>query len=206
MSCAKKTLLNHTLHSENIARAKKLLRNYFPRDCAKLSQSIAWNNSWGIAFGPIAQFWCCSLLSYCFAACFQQSICAMAILSLRQNISEELFLAGLRRIRVIIARNNFRGINCVIISERRVLLSWRSHGFRSVKSTPDPNTCEKVSRYTSRFYGILLQMYALPVAGSSIDIHQFVSRYASHLYRDTFAEVLGSGVVGTLPMDCSPEN
>ena len=44
----------------------------------------------------------------------------MAILSLRQNISEELFLAGLREIRVIIARNNFRGINCVIISERRV--------------------------------------------------------------------------------------
>ena len=30
----------------------------------------------------------------------------MAILSLRQNISEELFLAGLREIRIIIARNN----------------------------------------------------------------------------------------------------
>ena len=29
--------------------------------------------------------------------------------------------------------------------------------------------------------------------------HQFVSRCASHLYRDTFAEVLGSGVIGTPP-------
>ena len=71
---------------------------------------------------------------------------------------------------------------------------------RRVKATPDPNTCEKVSRYTSYFYGILLQMYALPVAGSSI--------YTTNLYHDTppiciailFAEVLGSGVVGTLPI------
>ena len=31
----------------------------------------------------------------------------MAILALRQNISEELFLAGLREARVIIAQNNF---------------------------------------------------------------------------------------------------
>ena len=31
----------------------------------------------------------------------------MAILSLCQTISEELFLAGLREIRVIIVRNNF---------------------------------------------------------------------------------------------------
>ena len=28
----------------------------------------------------------------------------------------------------------------------------------------------------------------------------FVSRYASHLFCDAFAEVLGSGVVGTLPI------
>ena len=34
-------VLAHTLHSENIARAKKLLRNYFPRECVRLSQSIA---------------------------------------------------------------------------------------------------------------------------------------------------------------------
>ena len=42
-----------------------------------------------------------------FVACFQELICAMAVLSLRQNTSEELFLAGLREISVIIARNNF---------------------------------------------------------------------------------------------------
>ena len=43
---------------------------------------------------------------------------------------------------------------------------------------------------------ILLQKYALLLAESSIYYihHQFVSRYASHLYRDaTFAEVLGLG-------------
>ena len=50
------------------ARTKKILRNYFPRDCAKLSQSIARNNSWGIVFGAIAQFCCCSLLSYCYCS------------------------------------------------------------------------------------------------------------------------------------------
>ena len=61
-----KKIISITLHSESIARAKKILRNYFPRDCAKLSQSIAWNSSWGIVFGAIAQFCCCSLLSYCF--------------------------------------------------------------------------------------------------------------------------------------------
>ena len=40
--------------------------------------------------------------------------------SLRPNTSEELFAAGLRAIHEIIARNNFSGINCVMISERRV--------------------------------------------------------------------------------------
>ena len=30
--------------------------------------------------------------------------------------------------------------------------------------------------------------------------HQFLSRYGSHFYRDTFAEVLGSGVIGTPPI------
>ena len=43
----------------------KILRNYFPRDCAKLSQSIARNNSWGIVLGAISQFCRCSPLSYC---------------------------------------------------------------------------------------------------------------------------------------------
>ena len=37
------------------------------------------------------------------------------------------------------------------------------------------------------------QKYALPLAESSID--------ATNLYRDTFAEVLGSGVVGTTPLN-----
>ena len=105
----------------NTARAKQLSRNCFPSDCAKLSQSIAWNNSCGIVLGAIAQFCCCSLLSYYFWTCFQESICAMAILPLHQNISPDLFLAWLRKIRVIIARNIFWGITCVIISERRVV-------------------------------------------------------------------------------------
>ena len=30
--------------------------------------------------------------------------------------------------------------------------------------------------------------------------HHFASRYASHLYRSAFSEVLGSGVVGTPPI------
>ena len=38
-------------------------------------------------------------------------------------------------------------------------------------------------------------MYALPVAESSI--------YTINLYRDTFAEVLGSGIVGTLPIEAN---
>ena len=64
-----------------------------------------------------------SLFSYCFCACFQESICAMAILSLRQNISEDYFwLDGFHEIRIIIAQNHFRRINCAIISERRVNL------------------------------------------------------------------------------------
>ena len=45
-----------TLHSENIARARatKMIEELFPRDCAKLSQSIARNNSSGIVFGAIS--------------------------------------------------------------------------------------------------------------------------------------------------------
>ena len=79
-------------------------------------------NSWGIVFGAIAQCCCCFLLSCCFkfCACFQESTCAIAILPLGQNISKEWFLAGLREVCVIIAKNRFWGINCVIISERRV--------------------------------------------------------------------------------------
>ena len=39
----------------------------------------------------------------------------------------------------------------------------------------------------------------MPSSWQKVVYHQFVSRCASHLYRDTFAEVLGSGVVGTPP-------
>ena len=53
--------------------------------------------------GEIAAIVCFTTV---FVACFQKSICAMAILSLCLSISEELFLAGLCEARVIIARNN----------------------------------------------------------------------------------------------------
>ena len=43
----------------------------------------------------------------------------MAILALRQNIFAELFLAELCKARVIIARNNFRRVSCVRMSEVR---------------------------------------------------------------------------------------
>ena len=46
---------------------------------------------------------------------------------------------------------------------------------------------------------ILLQKSALLLAGSTVDTPPFVLRCPSPLYCDAFAEVLGSGVVGTLP-------
>ena len=52
-------------------------------------------------------------------------------------------------------------------------------------------------RFLSRNF--FLQKYALFLAESSLYTTNFVSRYASHLYRDAFAEVLGSGFVGTPP-------
>ena len=70
---------------------------------------------------------------------------------------------------------------------------WQSPIFRSL------DTFEKYRDTPPISIAILLQKYALLLAESSIFDHQFVSRYASHLHRDTFAEVLGSGVVGTLP-------
>ena len=55
-------------------------------------------------------------------------------------------------------------------------------------STPDP-----VSRDTSHFYRDTLTKVC-PLLGRKLYIHhQFVSPYGSHLHRDTFAEVLGSG-------------
>ena len=70
---------------------------------------------------------------------------------------------------------------------------------RRVKLTPDPDTFEKYRDTPPISIAILLQKYALLFAETSIYTTKFVSRYASHLYRDTFVEVLGSGVVGTPP-------
>ena len=110
-----------TLHSENIARAKKNIEELFSEGLRELSQSIAWNNSWGIAFRVIAHFCCCSLFSYCFC-------CVLPGIDLRNGhfvIAPKYFrriISGwIARNRVIIARNNFWGIICVIISERRVI-------------------------------------------------------------------------------------
>ena len=70
-----------------------------------------------------------------------------------------------------------RGLHVNYYVHRRQYSKSQSTTIRRVKSTPDPDTCEKVSRYTSHVYGILLQMYALPVAESSI--------YTTNLYHDT---------------------
>ena len=64
---------------------------------------------------------------------------------------------------------------------------------------PWPRYFWKVSRYTSLFYRDILAKECPPLGRQYHIHHQFVSRYASHLYRDTFSEVLGSGVVGNLP-------
>ena len=68
---------------------------------------------------------------------------------------------------------------------------------RRVTSTPDPDTFEKYRDTPPISIAILLEKYALLLAESSI--YTIVSRYGSQLYRDTSAEVLGSGVVGALP-------
>ena len=67
---------------------------------------------------------------------------------------------------------------------------------------PRPQYFWKASRYNLPF----LSRYfckSMPSSWQKVVYthHQFVSRYASHLYRDTFAEVLGSRVVGTPPND-----
>ena len=71
-----------------------------------------------------------------------------------------------------------------------------SAGVKRVESTPDPNTSEKYRDTPPISIAILLQKYALLSAESTNIHHQFVSRCASHLYRDTFAEVLGQGSLG----------
>ena len=59
-------------------------------------------------------------------------------------------------------------------------------------------TTKFVSRYASHLYRDAFAKVGRPLGRKSYIHPQFVSRYASHFYRDTFAEVLGSGVVGTL--------
>ena len=64
---------------------------------------------------------------------------------------------------------------------------------------PWPRYFWKVSRYTSHFYRDDFVKVCLYLGREHYIRHQFESRCASHLYRDAFAEVLGSGVVGTPP-------
>ena len=91
--CASKIVVEE-LFSEGLRKivaidcAKELLGNYFRGECAILLLLSAF--------------------SLFLVACFQELICAMAILSLRQSISEELFRAGLRKTRLIIARNKLK--------------------------------------------------------------------------------------------------
>ena len=58
-----------------------------------------------------------------------------------------------------------------------------------IKSTPDPDI----------FLSWYFAKVCPPLGRRKYIHHQYVSRCGSHLYRDMFAEVLGSGVVGTLP-------
>ena len=74
---------------------------------------------------------------------------------------------------------------------------------RRVATTPDPDTFEKYRDTPPISIAILLQNYALLLAESSIYTtnlyHDTPPICITHLYDDTFAEVLGSGVIGTLP-------
>ena len=58
-----------------------------------------------------------------------------------------------------------------------------------------PTLLKSIAIHLSRYF-----CKSMPSAWQELDIqHQFVSLYGSHLYRDAFAEVLGSGIVGTPP-------
>ena len=61
------------------------------------------------------------------------------------------------------------------------------------------NLCEKYRDTPPISIAILLQKYALPLAESSLYTTNLYHD-TSHRYRDTFADVLGSGVVGTAPI------
>ena len=75
--------------------------------------------------------------------------------------------------------------------------------FRRVTSTPDPDTFEK---YRDTPPISILAKVCPPLGRKYYIHHQFVSRYASHLYRDAFSKVLGSGVVGALPKNIKKWN
>ena len=98
----------------HIARAIQLFNNsYFSRDCAKLSQSIARNNSWGAIFGAI----CAILLLLSALLLFSSMPPGIDLCSGHSVIA---LMAGSRETCVIIARKHFPRIDCAIISERRV--------------------------------------------------------------------------------------
>ena len=70
------------------------------------------------------------------------------------------------------------------------LAPLKCHSFIGrVKSTPDPDAFEKYRDTPPISIAIFLQKYALPLGRNEHFHHQFVSRYASHLYCDAFAEV-----------------
>ena len=76
--------------------------------------------------------------------------------------------------------------------------------FRRVKSSPDHDSFEKHRDTPPISIAILLEKKKNSSWQKVVCVHyQFLSQYASHLYRDTFAEVLGSGVVGTT-LSCDP--
>ena len=143
----------------------------------------------------------------------RESLCAFLVPYTRK-VSEplpEILYAELLRVFFLYLILVSRGrCGCKIAPLRRlaaVVAASFLRFFKRVESTPDPNTSEKYRDTPPISIAILLQKYALLSAESTNIHHQFVSRYASHLYRDTFAEVLGSGVVGTPPnFEVNPQN
>ena len=97
---------------------ERISRNCFLRDCANYRNRLC-ERTLGELLSRRLRNLIVALCSFTvFVACFQESICAMVILSLRKISSEELFLAGLRKTRVIIARDDFWRFNCITILNR----------------------------------------------------------------------------------------
>ena len=86
-------------------------------------------------------------------------------------------------------------------SRRKV--SKRSSFVRRVKSTPDPDTFEKCYETPPISKAVLCKSMSSSLLKVANMHHQLVSRYDSQLYRNTFAEALGSGVFCNTPkFDC----